>query len=352
MKRLHMLRDSLAGRGIDGILITNIRNVRYLSQFSGSSACILITRKEKIFATDPRYEEQTRREVRGFDVLIEREERPREILDRAKAAGVKVLGFESTVTYAFYRSLLRRGVRVRMVSNLIEDMRRVKERIELKRIRTALGRAEKAFLRVKRQVRAGVTERALALRLESYLKEEGCRRIPFDIIVASGRNAAMPHAQPSDNRVKAGDFVVFDWGGEADGYYADISRTLLMKGRGLSRKVEVYHTVLTANREAIRAVREGIPSTAVDKTARDVIKKAGYDAYFGHGTGHGVGLDVHELPRISRFGRETLRAGMVFTIEPGIYIPAIGGVRIEDMVAVEKQGCSVLTTLPKTLELV
>ena len=352
MRHIHAIIGSLTSRGINGMLISHIRNVRYLTGFTGSSACLLITGRERIFFTDPRYEEQAKREVRGFDIVIERNERPKEILEQARAVGVKTLGFESTVSYAFYKALLRKGIRVKGITNLIEEMRRVKSALEIKAITKAVERAEKAFLEVKHYIRPGVPERHLAVRLETALKKQGCTVIPFDIIVASGKNSAMPHARPSDNRIKPGDFVMFDWAGEAGGYFSDMTRTFLMKGgRDLSKKIEVYTAVLNANVSAIRSVHHETAARMVDKTARDVIKKAGYGDYFGHGTGHGVGLDVHELPRISRFGRESIRSGMVFTVEPGIYLPGLGGVRIEDMVLVERQGCRTMTSLPKKLEL-
>ena len=351
MKQIIAITQSLGSHGIGGMLVSAIRNVRYLTGFTGSSACLLITKKERIFFTDSRYEEQSKREVRGFDIVIEREERPKQILDKVKATGIRTLGFESTVSYSFYKSLLRKGFKVKGVTNLIEEMRRIKNRLELKMICKAAERAEKAFLEVKPYIRPGFSERHLALRLETGLKNQGCAMIPFDIIVAAGRNSAMPHARPTDNRIRQGDFIMFDWAGEAGGYFSDMTRTFLLKGgKDLSRKIDVYNTVLSANQRAITSVREGIIARMVDKTARDVIKKAGYGDCFGHGTGHGVGLDVHELPRISRFGRETIRAGMVFTIEPGIYLPGIGGVRIEDMVHAEKQGCTTLTSLPRKLE--
>ncbi|MBI5847094.1 MAG: aminopeptidase P family protein [Nitrospirae bacterium] len=353
MKQIIAITESLASKGISGMLISHIRNIRYLSGFTGSSACLLITKKERIFFTDSRYEEQSKREVRGFDIVIESEERPKQILERAKAVGIKTLGFESTVSYAFYKSLLRKGFRVKSVTNLVEELRRIKSRLELKMISRAVERAEKAFLEVKPYIKPGFSERHLALRLEAGLKSQGCAVIPFDIIVAAGKNSAMPHARPTDNRIKQGDFIMFDWAGEAGGYFSDMTRTFLLRGgKDLSRKIEVYNTVLSANQRAITSVGEGVIARTVDKTARDVIKKAGYGDFFGHGTGHGVGLDVHELPRVSRFGRETIRAGMVFTIEPGIYLPGFGGVRIEDMVHVEKHGCTTLTTLPKRLETV
>ncbi len=352
MKHIPALTRSLAAKGIDGMLISQIRNVRYLTGFTGSSACLLIAGRERIFFTDSRYEELSKREVRGFDIIIEQYERPKEVLEKAKAVGIRTLGFESTVSYAFYRLLLRKGVRVKGVTNLVEEMRRVKSSLEIKMIRKAVERAEKAFLEVKPHIRAGVSERHLALLLETALKKQGCTVIPFDLIVAAGKNTALPHAKPSDNRIRPGDFVMFDWAGEAGGYFSDMTRTFLMKGGSdLSRKIEVYAAVLNANMSAIRSVRQETAARMVDKTARDVIKKAGYGDYFGHGTGHGVGLDVHELPRISRFGREMIRSGMVFTVEPGIYLPGLGGVRIEDMILVEKQGCRILTSLPKKLEI-
>jgi Xaa-Pro aminopeptidase len=351
MKRLQLTRDALDGRGIDGLLVTDLRNVRYLSGFSGSSACLLITKRDQLFFTDFRYEEQSKKETRGFEILIEQEERPKLALAKAKSLHIGVLGFETTVTYAFYKSLLRKGIRVKAVANLVEDLRTVKDQAELRLISQAAARAERAFAAVRPRIRKGVTERQVALMLEEELKKNGCASLPFDIIVAAGSNASMPHAKPTDNRIKAGDLVVVDWGGEAGGYFSDMTRTLLMAGGNLSRKIEIYETVLQANKEAVSSVRAGVHARTVDRTARDVIRKAGYAEYFGHGTGHGVGLEVHERPRISRLGKETVKAGMVFTIEPGIYLPGIGGVRIEDMVAATGSGCRLLTSLPKGLDI-
>lgn len=351
MNRVQMIADSLGSKGIDGILISLMTNVRYVTGFTGSSGCVLIGRKEKVFCTDSRYEEQAKQELRGFDILIEKEGRPKEILERAKALGIRTLGFESTASYDFYRSLVRKGLKIKAVSSMVEDMRKIKDAEELAMIRKAVSRAENAFLRLKDLIRPGAAERQIALRLEENLKREGCYTVPFDIIVASGRNSALPHAKPTGKMIRPGDFVVIDWGGEAGGYYSDMTRSFLMRGGNLSRKREIYETVLQANIQAIHTVAVGTSVRLVDKAARDSIKKAGYADFFGHGTGHGVGLDVHELPRISRVGRESVKPGMVFSIEPGVYIPGVGGVRIEDMVLVEKSGCKVLTTLPKGLEI-
>lgn len=351
MNRNKAIADSLESKGIDGFLISNITNVRYVTGFSGSSGCLLITKKDKVFCTDCRYEEQAKQEIKDFDIFIEKEERLKEIVERAKSLGVTTLGFESTASYNSYRSLLRKGIKVKAVSNFIEDMRKIKDTDEIVMIRKAVARAENAFLKVKEYIKPGLSEMQVALRLEENLKKEGCYSIPFDIIVASGRNSALPHAKPTEKKIKPGDLVVVDWGGEAGGYFSDMTRSFLIQGKDISRKKEIYETVLQANIQAIRSVVSGLSSRMVDKAARDSIKNAGYADFFGHGTGHGVGLDVHELPRISRLGREYVKTGMVFTIEPGVYIPEIGGVRIEDMVLVEKSGCRVLTALPKGLEI-
>ena len=352
MNRLDAITDALRMKGVDGIIVSDLRNIRYLSGFAGSSACLLLTERESIFFTDFRYEEQARREIRGFDIIIEKEERPRAIIEKARESGIKLLGFESTASYAFYRSLLRKGLKVKAVSNLVEDLRRIKDNIELKNIKKAIERAEDAFLSVKSYIRPGISEKLVALLLEENLKKSGCSSLPFDIIVASGVNSALPHAQPSENKIKEGDLVVIDWGGESGGYFSDMTRTFLMAGKNISKKKEIYDIVLEANNKAIGAVSDGTHVGIIDRTAREVIKKAGYADFFGHGTGHGVGLDVHELPRISRTGRELVRQGMVFTVEPGIYIPGLGGVRIEDMVVVGKNGRRVLTSLPKGLEII
>ncbi len=351
MNRLTAITDALGAKGVDGIIITDLKNVRYLSGFTGSSACLLITGKHRLFFTDFRYEEQSGKEVHGFDIFIEKEERPRLALEKAKLLGVRTLGFESTASYAFYRALLRKGVRVRAVTNLVEDMRRTKDRTEMELIGKAVTRAEKAFSEIKPHIRVGVKETQIAVRLEEALKKNGCATLPFDIIVAAGANSSMPHAKPGDSKIRSGDLVVVDWGGEAGGYNSDMTRTLLMRGPDLAKKKEIYQTVLKANLAGIAAVKDGVPARLVDKAARDEIKKAGYEEFFGHGTGHGVGLDVHELPRISRLGRESVRTGMVFTVEPGIYLPGLGGVRIEDMVAAGAKGCRVMTTLPKELDI-
>ncbi|MEW6584393.1 MAG: Xaa-Pro peptidase family protein [Nitrospirota bacterium] len=351
---LEKLRGSLARQRIDGLLVMNITNVRYLTGFSGSSGFILITKKEQIFATDFRYREQSGKEIGGYEVVIERGERAGLVRQLCKRKGIKQLGFESSVSYQFYRSLLKKGLKLRAVSRLVEKLREVKEAEEILNIRTALKRAEAAFLAVKPRMRAGVRERAIALRLEEQLKKRGSRRIPFDIIVASGPNSALPHAKPTDKKLDPGDLVIIDWGAEADGYFSDLTRTLLLKGHNpnRSKQREIYAIVLEANKRAVAAASPGTGAKTVDSAARTYIKKSGYGEFFGHGTGHGVGLEIHEAPRIAWNSRDRVRKNMVFTIEPGIYIPGLGGVRIEDMIRVGDEQAEVLTSLNKELEVI
>jgi Xaa-Pro aminopeptidase len=231
-------------------------------------------------------------------------------------------------------------------------VRAVKDEGEASLIKEAIRRAEKAFLEVKPFIRGGVRENTIARRLEERLRRQGVKHLPFDSIVASGPNSAMPHAGVTERKLAPGDFVVVDWGGEAGGYYSDMTRTLLLRGPSMAKKREIYGVVRRAQRRGIESVGSRVKASQIDNSARDVIKKAGYGRYFGHSLGHGVGLEVHEAPRISGRNRASVREGMVFTVEPGVYVPGLGGVRIEDMVMVRRSGADVLTSLPRGLEIV
>jgi Xaa-Pro aminopeptidase len=374
--RLAGLRESFEKK-TQGFLVTTVINVRYLSGFTGSSGFILIAKNKSIFVTDFRYKEQAERELSvggiekttkfppseggiGCDIIIEKGDRFKIIRNLIAKLGIRSLGFESAVSYEFFKGLSQCGARLKPFRDAVETLRKVKDREEIRSIRKAVRRAEDAFRDVRPHIRQGRKEGEIAFMLEERLKKRGCNRIPFDIIVASGDNSAMPHARATSRTLSAGDLVVVDWGGEAGGYYSDMTRTFLMKGPvlsrsragDLSRKREIYRHVLNANRKAVLTARQGAESRAVDSAARDLIKKAGYGEFFGHGTGHGVGLEVHELPRITWAKSEALRENMIFTVEPGIYVPGVGGVRIEDMVLVKPEGPEVLTRLPRSLEVI
>jgi Xaa-Pro aminopeptidase len=350
--RLTNIRESMRRKGVDGFLVTDIHNVRYLSNFSGSSGFLFITGKENIFVTDFRYKEQSEKEVSGWDIVIEKGNRIQLIQKLTQKNGIKHLGFESSVSYHFYRKLFCGSTKLDVMEGLIEKCREIKDTQEIYSIKEAVMRAESAFRDVKPYIRPGIREYAIALRLEERLKKRGCSRIPFDIIVASGSNSAMPHARPTERKLSKGDLVIVDWGGEAHGYFSDMTRTLLVKGDNISKKKKIYQLVLEANNKAVSKILPGVKAKDIDYSARDVIKTSDYGKFFGHGTGHGVGLQVHESPRITWNNRCIIKENMVFTIEPGIYVPGLGGVRIEDMVVVRQDGYEVLTVLSKKLEII
>lgn len=347
------LKRSLPKLGVDAILITDLANIRYLSGFSGSSAFIILTKKDSLFITDFRYKEQAAKEVRGFRIIIEHSERAEKIKDLCSQFGVGILGFESDdLKFAFYKKLQKKKIKLKPLTNTVESLRVIKSGHELSNIRIAVKRAERAYRRLLTHIKPGETERGLAMRLEGYLREEGCEKIPFDAIVASGPTASMPHATPTGRRLRPGDLVMIDWGGECQGYFSDISRTVLLNGKKINNQKFVYSVVLEAQKRAIKAVGPGVQASAIDAAARDYMKQEDLDDFFGHATGHGVGLAIHEKPVVSWRSKDAVENGMVFTVEPGIYIPDFGGVRIEDMVYVDKNGAEVLTKLPKKLTII
>lgn len=351
--RLKAMRQAIRSKGLDGLLVTDINNVRYLTGFSGSSGFLMITATGQFFVTDFRYKEQSGKEVDGWDIIIETGNRIKIIQNLSKKNSIGKLGFESSVSYEFFKKISGIGIGLTPLRGTVEKMREIKDKAEIDSINKAIRRAEAAFTDVKPYIKEGAKEMAISRRLEERLKKQGCRNIPFDIIIASGPNSAMPHARPTEKKLNKGDFVIIDWGGEADDYFSDMTRTLLLKGGvETGKKKEVYNTVLEANRKAISHIAPGMQSRKIDEVARDFIRKAGFEKFFGHGTGHGVGLQVHEAPRISWTRSEPVRKNMVFTIEPGIYLPGLGGVRIEDMIAVGENKASVLTSLSKKLEII
>ncbi len=303
--------------------------------------------------TDFRYQEQAEQEVKGFRIKIENTERAKEIRNICDVLGIKSLGCEEqNITYGFYKRLIKAKVRLKPLTDFVESLRIIKNQKELSYIKSSIKRAESAYRKLIPHIRTGSTERKLALKFEELLKQSGCKLLPFEVILASGPMAALPHAKPSNRVLKKGDLVVIDWGGEYRGYFSDMTRTLLIKGPDVSRQKALYSYVLEAQKRAIECIRSGIESARIDAAARGYIQQLGYDDYFGHGTGHGVGLAVHEKPVVSWRSKEHISENMVFTVEPGIYLPGFGGVRIEDMVVVKKNKAEVLTTLPKKLKII
>lgn len=348
-KRIERLRDAMKKRRIHALLVTGRENVRYLSGFTGSSGSLIVTEGSLVLVTDFRYQIQSRMEAPGASVFIQRRDWPSAIKQIASRIGADSLWFnEAALTVDTIKKLRKTGLVLRGATDIVGDLRQVKDEFEVSCIKKAIRRAEEAFDEFKKAVKPGVSERELGLRLEYLIREKGARRPAFDIIIASGENGSMPHASISDRRLRRGDLVTIDFGAEAEGYFSDITRTVCV-GRPTARQREIHGLVLAAQQAALEAVRPGALCKDVDSATRNVIKRAGHGRRFGHATGHGVGLMVHEGPAISQMSKGSLEEGMVFTIEPGVYIPGWGGVRIEDMVLVTRNGAEILTTLPRGL---
>jgi len=353
--RVERLAALLQDEGVAAMLVSDLVNVRYLTGYTGTNGLALVGPDVRTFITDFRYVEQAAAEL---DRSFERRTAPVELfqaLDAALAPGELRLGFEEAHLSVRQHSRLREllGARVELVGidGAVERLRAVKDGEELARIRAASELADAAFEDVIADGLIGRRERDIALALELEMRRRGAPRPSFETIVASGPHGALPHATPRAAEIGAGELVVIDWGAELDGYCSDCTRTLVA-GQPSARSDEVYRLVLDAQLAGVEAVRAGASCRAVDAAARTVIEEAGQGERFGHGLGHGVGLVVHEAPRLSLRSDEALRAGNVVTVEPGIYIPGELGVRIEDLVIVGDGGSEILSSVDKELTVV
>lgn len=347
--RVQRLREAIAEAGLDGLLVTQPENRRYLSGFTGSAGVLLITADHALIATDFRYYEQVARECPDFELVKVKNKFTEVLPEMLSAAGVKKLGFESQhLTVAQYEEWRKVTEEVEWVptKEMVEKIRMVKSPREVEAIRKAVSLADEAFTHICRHIRPGMTEREVAWELEAYMRTHGAEKLSFDIIIASGPNGALPHAKASDRVIREGEPIVMDLGCVVDGYCSDLTRTIVL-GEPDERFREIYEVVLRAQLEAEKGIKAGVTGKEADAIARRIIEDAGYGEQFGHGLGHGVGLAVHEKPTASRLSEDTLEAGCVLTVEPGIYISGWGGVRIEDMVLVKEDGVEVLTQAPK-----
>jgi Xaa-Pro aminopeptidase len=348
--RLERLKRLIRSEGIQTLLVSRRENIRYLTGFTGSAGSVLITQGKQTLITDFRYKIQAGTETAGAVVHIQKKDFPSALHEVSSQAGARTIWFDETsITIDVLKKLRKHGLKFKGCRDLVSELRIQKDQRELASIRKAVRRAEESFRELKKFIRPGAIERDLAFKLECLMREKGSRKPAFDTIIASGRNGAMPHASVTGKKIQQGELVTFDFGAEADGYFSDITRTYCI-GRPTARQREIYELVLKAQSAAIKTAREGITCKTVDDAARDTIKQAGHGEHFGHGTGHGVGLMVHESPTLSPLSKDSVCPDMVFTVEPGVYIPGWGGVRIEDMVRMAKSGAKVLTSLPRELE--
>jgi len=349
--RLARLRRDLTRQKLDALLVTGEPDVRYLTGFTGNDSALLVTAKHAFFLTDGRYTEQAEQETRGVDILC-RKRGMMELAGRtARRAGVKRLGFESrALTVAQHEELGRQaaGVELAPTADLIENQRILKDPEEVDSIREAVRVAEQAFLAIRPVIQPGRTEVELAHALNSAMIQRGADSPSFDTIVAFAERSSLPHARPTGRRLRNGDAILFDWGARVAGYCSDLTRMAFVNIIS-PFYVRVYGAVLEAQRRALSRARAGTPAAEVDAAARGYLKSQRLGKRFSHGLGHGIGLQIHEAPGLNDRSTAQLKAGMVFTVEPGVYVPGHGGVRIEDDVLVRRSGIQMLTSAPKLL---
>ncbi|MFH1015836.1 MAG: aminopeptidase P family protein [Chloroflexota bacterium] len=351
--RLQKLRHLLAEKEIDAILISQPENRYYLSGFWGSAGFLLISQKDAILATDFRYVEQAKIQAPDFSIFRITGEVGEWFPKLIAGLTLGKLGFEAGhITFELYRKLTsalsEKQSPLKLISQeeLVESLRTIKEAEEIELIARAAAIGDKTFEHIKSVIRPGMTEKQAAWEIEKFLREHDSQSMSFDIIVAAGANAALPHHHPSDQPIREGESIVIDFGARVAGYTSDLTRTICL-GSPDDKFRKVYDIVLGAQLAAIAIIKEGMTGKEADSLARTVIKEAGYDEYFGHGLGHGVGLQTHEAPRLSYLSSDVLKSNMVFSIEPGIYLPGWGGVRIEDLVVLEESKVRVISQARK-----
>jgi Xaa-Pro aminopeptidase len=351
--RLERIQARLEQEGIDAAYVAYLPNVRYLCGFTGSNGALVIGRSGARFITDGRYREQSAQEVQGADISIcgLPDEFDRAIARAVSDFGATTVGFEAGHITVATLDRLRSGGGFEYVptDGLVERLRLVKEPGELDRIREAARLADEGLAHILERVAEGVSERELALELEFFMRRAGADDVSFDPIVAAAERSALPHARPTERQVEKGRYLLFDLGCIYDGYCSDMTRTVVV-GEADDRHREIYDLVARAQQAGLDAVAAGRPTAEVDLAARQVIADAGLADAFGHGLGHGVGIEIHEGPTLRATSPDVLEVGQVITIEPGVYLPGWGGVRIEDLVVVGPDGPEVLSRSSKELQ--
>lgn len=352
MTKIEQLVSKLP-EGTDGVLVTSEPNRRYLTGFPSSAGVVLAVKNAAYFLTDFRYMEAAEKKIRSMECIqyVKLADTLQELAKkhRIRSLAVEDEGMTCAERQRFTEMLQGIELRGDVLDTLLYEMRLIKTTEELERIKQAQELTDYGFEYILPFIRPGRTEREVALELEFAIRKKGAECVAFDFIVVSGTNSSLPHGVPTDKVIERGDFVTMDFGAVVDGWHSDMTRTIAI-GKCSEEQRQVYQTVWLAQQAALGVLKSGLSCVAGDAAARDVIAQAGYGDYFGHGTGHGVGIEIHEEPRLSpAAGKDALRAGSVVTVEPGIYLPGRFGVRIEDMVSITAGGCENLTKSPKEL---
>jgi len=345
------LQDLIAGQKLDGIIITALVNVRYLSGFTGSNAALVLSSGPPLLITDPRYEIQAS-EQSDCRVRVVKGPLPRAVGSAIRRKRLRRIGFENNrISYSVYDALreeLPPGAELTGAGSPVDALRMVKSADEIELIRSSMLTCSKAYQKAMRKVRPGMTENALAVELEYQMRKLGADGPAFPTIVASGARSALPHAEPTAKAINNNELLLIDMGAQRLGYASDMTRMAHL-GRPTRKTKQLYGAVFEAQLAALDAIRPGRTAQSVDRKARAVLESFGLDRFFTHSTGHGLGLEIHESPRIGKGEKTRLAAGMVITAEPGVYIAGGGGVRIEDTVVVTESGCEILTPVAKEL---
>ncbi|TCT26937.1 Xaa-Pro aminopeptidase [Melghiribacillus thermohalophilus] len=351
MGRLEQLRQLLKEQNLEGLIITSPKNRRYMTGFTGTAGIVFVTLDEAIFMTDFRYTEQANEQARGYKVIEHKGPIEKEVAAQINSSGLKRVGFEKEhmtfSTYEKYQQLLEK-IDFVPVSGLVENLRLIKTEDEIKIIKEACEIADAAFDHILSYIKPGVKEIDISNELEFFMRKMGATSSSFDIIVASGYRSALPHGVASEKRIENGELVTLDFGAYYKGYCSDITRTVAV-GEISGELKKIYDIVLKAQLRGIGGLKAGMTAKQADDLTRDYIQEQGYGDYFGHSTGHGIGLDVHEGPGLSFRSEQVLKPGMVVTVEPGIYVPGVGGCRIEDDTVITENGNERLTKSTKEL---
>ncbi|MGD7007803.1 M24 family metallopeptidase [Metabacillus sp. 84] len=351
MNMLEKLRHSFKDSGIDGLLLTSEYNRKYATGFTGSAGLAIISESKAVLITDFRYTEQAAKQAQGFEIIQHTGSIAEEAAVQAKKLGIVKLGFEQDhVTFASYEGFKKAmgGIELVPVSGAVEKLRLIKSPSEIKILKEAAQIADAAYSHILHFVRPGLKEIDVSNELEFFMRKNGAASSSFDIIVASGFRSALPHGAASDKVIESGDLVTLDFGAYYKGYCSDITRTFAV-GEPSDKLKEIYSVVLEAQLRGMNGIKAGMTGKEADALTRDLITEKGYGEYFGHSTGHGLGMEVHEGPALSKRSETILEPGMVVTVEPGIYIAGLGGVRIEDDTVVTETGNESLTSSPKEL---
>lgn len=351
MERLNKLRDKFKANEVEAVLVTSNYNRRYITGFTGTAGVALITKTDAKFITDFRYVDQASEQAIDFEIVQHKNSLVEEIATQLKDLGIKRLGFEKNhVSFAQYEDFKSKftGTELVPVSGMLENIRLIKDEQEIKILKEAAQIADAAFDHIITYIKPGLTELDVSNELEFFMRKQGAVSSSFDIIVASGIRSALPHGVASDKIIKTGELVTLDFGAYYKGYCSDITRTVAV-GKPSSELEKIYNTVLEAQLRGMKGIKPGLTGKEADALTRDYITEQGYGEYFGHSTGHGLGMEVHEGPGLSMKSDTVLEPGMVVTVEPGIYISGVGGTRIEDDTVITENGNETLTHSTKEL---